>query len=75
MGKEENPTMQDPNLVLERMHETQRELERRAQLARLLEEGKPEKPNAKDRLLVSVGDALVAVGQRMRTQAAQSAVQ
>ncbi|HEV8192847.1 MAG TPA: hypothetical protein VGP82_15385 [Ktedonobacterales bacterium] len=66
--------MQDPNLILDRLHETQRELERKAQLAQMLDEGKPEKPNAKDRLLVTVGDALVAVGQRMRTQA-QSAVQ
>ena len=33
-----------------------------------MEAGKPEKPNAKDRLLVSVGDALVAVGERMRAR-------
>jgi hypothetical protein len=61
--------MQDPNLVLDKVRETQRELERKAELARMLEEGKPEKPNAKDRLLVTVGDALVSVGERMRTQA------
>ncbi len=60
--------MQDPNLVLDKVRETQRELERKAELSRMLEEGKPEKPNAKDRLLVTVGDALVAVGERMRTQ-------
>jgi len=66
--------MQDPNLVLDKVRETQRELERKAELARILEEGKPEKPNAKDRLLVTVGDALVAVGERMRTQV-QSAAQ
>jgi len=66
--------MQDPNMVLDRVRETQRELERKAELARVMEEGKPEKTNAKDRLLVTVGDALVAVGERMRTQA-QSAIQ
>jgi len=66
--------MQDPYLLLDKIRETQRELERKAELARMLEEGRTEKPNTKDRLLVTVGDALVAVGERMRTQA-QSAVQ
>ena len=66
--------MQDPYLMLDKVRETQRELERKAELARMLEDGKSEKPTAKDRLLVTVGDALVAVGERMRTQA-QSAVQ
>jgi hypothetical protein len=70
--------MQDPNLLLNTMHDRQRKLEREAEMARLVEEGKPkpENPTAKDRLLVAVGDALVAVGERMRTQAqSQSAVQ
>lgn len=66
--------MQDPNLMLNGIRERDRELDRKAELARMVEEGKPEKPNAKDRLLVGVGDALIAAGERMRTQA-QSAVQ
>jgi hypothetical protein len=66
--------MQDPNLMFNGIRERDRELDRKAELARMVEEGKPEKPNAKDRLLVGVGGALIAVGERMRTQA-QSAVQ
>ncbi len=66
--------MQDPNLVLDTVRERQRKLEREAELARALDEGKSEKPTARDRLLVTVGDALVAVGERMRGQT-QSAFQ
>ena len=66
--------MQDPNLMLNEIRDRDRELDRKAELARMVEDGKTEKPNAKDRLLVGVGGALIAVGERMRTQA-QSAVQ
>ena len=47
------------------------ELERRLELLRLLKEGRPDRPNVRRRLLCSVADALIALGQALQRQSGQ----
>lgn len=58
--------MFDPKLLVESAHEQQRELDRKAELDRLMRTGR-EEPNAlPERMLLAVADALIATGERMR---------
>lgn len=58
--------MFNPDLLIESNHEAQRELERKAELARLMEEGREHQPALPERMLLVVADALIAAGERMR---------
>jgi hypothetical protein len=42
------------------------ELERRLTIARQLRQGRPVRPGIKARLLIALGDALIAIGQSIR---------
>jgi hypothetical protein len=44
------------------------ELERRLTLARQLREGRPSRPSFRARLLLGLGDALIALGQSIQPQ-------
>jgi hypothetical protein len=58
--------MHNPTLLMEAAHEQQRELNRKAELARLMQEGR-ETPNAlPQRLLLAVAETLIATGERIR---------
>ncbi len=58
--------MFNPDLLVESNHEAQRKLERKAELARLMEEGREHQPALPERMLLAVADALVSAGERMR---------
>jgi hypothetical protein len=67
--------MFDPTLLMESVHEQQRELDRKAELDRLMRDGR-EEPNAlPERMLLAVADALIATGERMRERHPMSAAQ
>lgn len=58
--------MFDPALLMESTHEQQRELDRKAELARLVREGRETQPALPERMLLAMADALIATGERMR---------
>ena len=58
--------MFDPNLLIESTHEQQREIDRKAELARMMQEGRESQPALPERMLLAVADALIAAGERMR---------
>ena len=58
--------MFDPTLLMESNHEAQRTLEHKAELARLMQEGREEQPGLPQRMLLAVGEALISAGERMR---------
>ncbi len=58
--------MFNPDLLVESNHEAQRELERKAELARLMAEGRKRHPALPERMLLAVADALISAGERMR---------
>lgn len=58
--------MFDPNLLMEATHEQQRTLDRKAEMARLMQEGRETQPALPERLLLAVADALITTGERMR---------
>jgi hypothetical protein len=58
--------MFDPNLMIESTHEHQREIDRKAELARMMREGRESQPALPERMLLAVADALIAAGERMR---------
>jgi len=58
--------MFDPNLMIESTHEQQRDLDRKAELARMMQEGRESQPALPERMLLAVADALIAAGERMR---------
>jgi hypothetical protein len=58
--------MFDPNLLIESTHEQQRELVRKAELARLMQEGRETQPALPERMLLAVAEALISAGERMR---------
>lgn len=59
--------MFDPILLAEASHEQQRELDRKAEMARLVHEGREEQPVIAERMLLAVADALISAGERMRS--------
>jgi len=58
--------MFDPNLLIESTHEQQREIDRKAELARMLQDGREPQPALSERVLLAVADVLIAAGERMR---------
>jgi hypothetical protein len=58
--------MFDPNLMIESSHEQQRAIDRKAELARMMQEGRESQPALPERMLLAVADALIAAGERMR---------
>jgi hypothetical protein len=58
--------MFDPNLMIESTHEQQRKIDRKAELARMMQEGREPLPALPERMLLAVADALIAAGERMR---------
>ena len=58
--------MFDPTLLMESTHEEQRALARKAELARLISEGRQDQPGLPERVLLAMADALIAAGERMR---------
>jgi hypothetical protein len=58
--------MFEPKLLIESTHEQQRKLDRKAELARMMEEGRESQPALPERMLLAVADALIAAGERMR---------
>ena len=58
--------MFDPALLMESTHEQQRELDRKAELARLMQEGREAQPSLPERVLLAMADTLIAAGKRMR---------
>lgn len=58
--------MFDPNLLIESSLEQQRKLDRKAELARLMQEGREDQPALPERMLLAVADALISAGERMR---------
>ena len=58
--------MFDPNLLIESSHEQQRVIDRKAEIARMMQEGREEQPALPERMLLAVADALIAAGERMR---------
>lgn len=58
--------MFDPNLLVESTHEHQREIDRKAELARMMHEGRESQPALPERVLLAVADVLIAAGERMR---------
>lgn len=58
--------MYDPNLLRETQRHEENDRNRKAELARLMEEGREAQPALSERMLVAVADALIAVGERMR---------
>ncbi len=58
--------MFDPNLLIESSHEQMRQLERKAELARLMQEGRESQPTLPERMLLAVADALISAGEHMR---------
>lgn len=58
--------MFDPNLMIESTHEQQRKIDRNAELARMMQEGREPQPALPERMLLAVADALIAAGERMR---------
>ena len=58
--------MFDPSLLTESIHEEQRALDRKAELARLMREGREAQPALPERMLLAVADALISAGERMR---------
>ena len=58
--------MFNPDLMIESNHEAQRELERKAERARLMAEGREQQPGLPERMLLAVAGALISAGERMR---------
>ena len=58
--------MFDPNLMIESTHEQQRTIDRKAELARMMQDGREPQPALPERMLLAVADALIAAGERMR---------
>jgi hypothetical protein len=58
--------MYDPTLLMESNHVEQRALERRAELARLMREGREPQPTLPERMLLAVAEAMIATGERIR---------
>jgi hypothetical protein len=70
------PYLHDPELWLGTFQQREQEWERRAALWRALAVGAPDTPGAKDRVLTSAGDALIAFGSwlKARSSLATSAI-
>lgn len=58
--------MFDPILLMESNHEAQRTLEHKAELARLMQEGREAQPALSERMLLAAAEALISAGERMR---------
>jgi hypothetical protein len=58
--------MFDPTLLMVSTREEQRALDRKAELARLMEEGRETQSALPERVLLAVADALISAGERMR---------
>lgn len=58
--------MYDPNLFMESARAHERELTRKAELARQLKDGRDAQPTVPERVLLAVADALISAGERMR---------
>jgi hypothetical protein len=58
--------MFDPVLLMEATHEHQREIDRKLEVARMMQEGRVQQPPLPERLLLAVADALISAGERMR---------
>jgi hypothetical protein len=58
--------MFDPTLLMETNHEHDRELDHKAEMARLIQEGRETQPALPERMLLAVAGALISAGERMR---------
>lgn len=58
--------MFDPTLLMESTREHERELARKAELARMIQEGCEAQPGLPGRMVLAVADVLISVGERMR---------
>jgi hypothetical protein len=58
--------MFDPILLNESSHQRQRELDCKAELARIMRDGREPQPALPERVLLALADALISAGERMR---------